>query len=126
VARVPFARWRIRFGQPGPTGGPHSARLAEPDALRARRTGRAVVRAAGRLPGEYKCLPRAMAACWMLQRRKIGHALIFGVSEASRRGTLDDLHAWVSSSEQVIVGEGEQVHHPVLVLHWPEVLREYS
>ena len=113
---VPFRKWRGMFGGPQPLVQPHSGPVSEAAALGGRRVARAVAQAAARLPFECKCLPRAMAALWMLQRRKIPAVLVFGVAEAGARGGLDDLHAWVSCGGQVIVGEGEIVHNPVLVL----------
>ncbi|MET0179005.1 MAG: lasso peptide biosynthesis B2 protein [Novosphingobium sp.] len=106
VARVPFARWRARLGTPDATSGlgPGEAGPRLAVNLPARRLARAVDRAAGRVPGTTKCLPRAMALQWMLARRGLGGSLHLGVSPGDRRGGLDDLHAWVSRGGEVLIG----------------------
>lgn len=120
VAWVPFARWSGWFGQVAeaarePAGGPPGG-LAPAVALRARRVGRAVEAAALRLPVECKCLPQAMAASWMLRRRKLPGKLLFGVAGAKARTGRDDLHAWVTCGGETIVGEVQSPCAPILVL----------
>lgn len=115
VAYVPFRHWRGTLGAQSDPGRP-APPLDSRAALEARRIGRAVDRAAGRLPGAWLCLPRAMAAQWMLRRRAIPGAILFGVVEPGHRGTPDDLHAWVACGDEVIVGEGELYHQPVTAL----------
>jgi hypothetical protein len=76
----------------------------------------AVNRAALRLPGEYVCLPRAMAVQWMLRRRGISASLVFGIAADQQHGALHALHAWVESGGTTIIGGSEQVYHRGLVL----------
>lgn len=118
VARVPFRRWSASLGRIGPPDGPHSAPLPAQVSLRARRAARAVERCAGLLPFETRCLPRAMALAWMLRRRRIPANLLMGVAEKMRRGTLDDLHAWISCDGNIIMGKLEQMHSPVINFRW--------
>jgi len=101
VAFVPFARWRDRLGtaSAGPAVAADGAALAE-----ARRLARHVDRAASRMPGESKCLPRAMALGKMLRRRAIPHALVIAARPESRRGGDDDLHAWIEVSGLILLG----------------------
>ena len=109
IARVPFGRWRPWLGTPvaPPVGDP----LVRLDAnLAQRRLARAVVRAAGRLPGESLCLPRAMALQWMLRRRKLGGVIHLGVRPGDQRGGLDDLHAWVTRAGEVLIGADPKPH----------------
>ncbi|MFC3174977.1 lasso peptide biosynthesis B2 protein [Novosphingobium bradum] len=117
VARVPFRRWRGWLGRAAPPGAGADPAVDEAVGLRARRVGRAVDQGARHLPGASKCLPRAMAAAWMLRRRNLPASVIFGVLDSGRRGTPDDLHAWVTCGGQTIAGEGKPDHSPVLVLH---------
>ena len=110
IARVPFGRWRRWLGTPvaPQTDDPQlhlDANLAQ------RRLARAVERAAGRLPGESRCLARAMALQWMLRRRGLGGVLHIGVLPGNERGSLDDLHAWVTHSGEVLIGASDQPHH---------------
>ena len=109
VANVPFGRWRRWLGTPvaPPTDDP---RLHLDANLAQRRLARAVERAAGRLPGESRCLARAMALHWMLRLRAMGGVLHIGVLPGSDRGSLDDLHAWVTRSGEVLLGADDQPH----------------
>ena len=109
IAQVRFGRWRPWLGAPV------SAQVGDPllrlDAnLAQRRLARAVMRATGRLPGESRCLARAMALHWMLRRRELGGVLLIGVLPGAARGTLDDLHAWVTRSGEVLLGADDQPH----------------
>ena len=109
IARVPFGRWRKWLGTPvAPmTDDPqlhHDSNLAQ------RRLARAVARASARLPGESRCLARAMALHWMLRRRAMGGVLHIGVLPGSDRGSIDDLHAWVTRSGEILIGASDQPH----------------
>ena len=110
IARVAFGRWRPWLGTPiAPLADDAGQRL---DAnLAARRLARAVVRAAGRLPGESRCLARAMALQWMLRSRGLGGVIRIGVLPGSVRGSLDDLHAWVVRLGEVLIGADAGPHH---------------
>ena len=109
IAWVPFGRWRPWLGKPvGAEPGDPLLRLD--DNLAGRRLARAVARAAGRLPGESRCLPRAMALQWMLRRRGLGSVLHIGVLPGNARGSLDDLHAWVTRLGEVLIGADEKPH----------------
>jgi hypothetical protein len=109
VARVSFGRWRRWLGAPV------AAQASDPrlqlDAnLAQRRLARAVVRASGHLPGQSRCLAQAMALHWMLRRRRLGGVLHIGVLRGEARGTLDDLHAWVTRLGEVLIGASDQPH----------------
>lgn len=116
VACVPFNRWSRWFGAASRPSGQPGESVGAAAALRSRRIGRAVERAAERLPIAAKCLPQAMAAQIMARRRAIPAMLVVGVLPATARGTGDDLHAWVICGEDTIVGAGEPDHSPLLVL----------
>ena len=77
------------------------------------RLAHAVERAARRLPGVYKCLPRALALHWMLRRRQRPSELVIAVLPGPRRGTIDDLHAWVEMTGAVLIGELDLPFRPV-------------
>ena len=120
VAGVPFGRWRPWLGAPVlPQDGDSELRL---DAnLAQRRLARAVVRATARLPGESRCLARAMALHWMLRRRSLGGVLHIGVLPGEVRGTLDDLHAWVSRSGEVLLGADDKPHAALFAAANPDL-----
>ena len=119
VAGVRFARWRATLGSPLSPGTADPAPGRDGN-LEPRRLARAIERAAARLPGESKCLPRAMALQWLLRRRRLGGVLHLGVRSAAERGTLDDLHAWVTRGGEVLVGASEATHRPVYAAANPD------
>ena len=114
IARVRFGRWRSWLGTPvaPPADDP---RLHLDANLAQRRLARAVERAAERLPGETRCLARAMALHWMLRLRAMGGVLHIGVLPGHTRGGLDDLHAWVTCSGEVLIGATNQPHRALFV-----------
>jgi hypothetical protein len=118
IARVPFGRWRSTLGQ-SVAPSPHDARLQLAANLPGRRLARAVDRAAGRLPGESLCLPRAMALHWMLSRRGLGGILHIGVRPGQARGGLHDLHAWVVRQGEVLIGRSDEMHHSIVATKAP-------
>jgi hypothetical protein len=69
---------------------------------------RSVVAAARRLPGDFVCLPRAMAVQWMLRRRGLASALVFGVSPQAKDDGLHALHAWVEGGGRIVIGEDQR------------------
>jgi hypothetical protein len=109
IAWVPFGRWRPWLGKPVAPG-PGDPLLRLDGNLSRRRLARAVARAARRLPGESRCLPRAMALQWMLRRRRLGGELHIGVLPGNDRGSLGDLHAWVTRLGEVLIGADEKPH----------------
>ena len=121
VAQVRFGRWRPWLGTPvAPQPGDTMLRL---DAnLAQRRLARAVVRAARRLPGESRCMAQAMALHWMLRRRILGGVLHIGVLPGAVRGTLDDLHAWVTRAGEVLIGADDKPHSALYAAAYTESL----
>lgn len=97
IGLVPLERWRDRVGLAGDAT---EAELAE-----ARRLARHVERAAGRLPFETKCLPRALALGTTLRRRGIAHRLVLAARPAGARSGKDDLHAWVEVAGRIVIGD---------------------
>lgn len=97
LALIPFRWWRGRLGLDG------EARTAE--LMTAQRLSIHVERAAGRLPFETKCLPRAMALSAMLRRRAIPHRVILAARPAAARRADDDLHAWVDVAGTIVLGD---------------------
>jgi hypothetical protein len=74
----------------------------------------AVERAATRLPGGAKCLPRAMALHWMLRRRSRPSQLVIATLPGSKRGGLDSLHAWIEAGGEVLIGALDQPFQPLV------------
>lgn len=84
---LPFAMAMRAFGLR--VGQAALKRAADP--AQARKIGRAVARAARRLPFKPVCLPQAVAAALMLRRRGLAAEVRFGV--AKRNGAVT-AHAW--------------------------------
>lgn len=101
VHRRPFASWRARLGDPEP---PDQPAPGEDRQKLAWHLARHVERAAARMPGEWLCLPRAMALSAMLRRRGVPHALHIAVRPAAARTGSDDLHAWVTVDSLTVIG----------------------
>lgn len=95
VATLPFSWWRRTLG-----GTASDSAIAD-----ARRYAAHVEWAARLLPFSTKCLPRAMALSWILRSKRIGHLVVFAVRPAAHRGFDDQLHAWVETGGQTILGE---------------------
>ncbi len=107
VKLVPFRYWRgtlgrIAAGDAGPAAGDDRAGPA-------RRMAVHVERGAARLPFATKCLPRAMALCWLLRGAGIAYTLKIAARPAAARranaaGALGDLHAWVEAADITVIG----------------------
>jgi hypothetical protein len=99
VAVAPFRTWKSTLGLVDAPG------LCPPASLsKAQRLANQVEWAAGRLPFQTKCLPRAIALSWLLRRERICHTVVFAVRPAELWQSRDDLHAWVESGGTVLIG----------------------
>lgn len=112
IARVPLARWRRSLGVPTSQELCEGAERLDRN-LPARRLARAVEHAAEIMPGDFRCLPRAVALQWMLKCHRIGSVIYIGVLRGPKRGDLHDLHAWVVRGGEVLIG-GTGAFHGVL------------
>lgn len=117
---VPMGRWRHLLGDrvaanDPPTGVVNESPCdeAEADADLVRACVAAVRRASWRMPASI-CLPQAIALQWMLSRRAIASSLSIGILPSSRRGTRDDLHAWVTWAGRVVLGDSGGAHATLL------------
>jgi hypothetical protein len=111
VKLVPLRYWRDTLGQVAPGQVVPVGSVAEDGgaAGSARRIAVHVERGAARLPFVPKCLPRAMALCWLLRRAGIGYVLKIAARPAASRpadppGDNDMLHAWVESGNATVIG----------------------
>ncbi len=96
----PFKRVHRRYGRS--LGRRPGWGTAVPDSAAVRSIG-AAVRRSSRLVPAATCLPQALAAHVMLERRAVPNDLRFGVARAST-GALE-AHAWVEVGGAVIVGD---------------------
>ena len=115
VKHVPMRHWRHRLDaaeEPATVGGqPERTPASKPGEARSRRpTAPPVVRrvtyivrrVARRVPFPAVCLPRAMAAQWMLRRRGIPSRLFFGVRRDPDSAL--QFHAWLTVGGECVMG----------------------
>ena len=97
VRRVPMRYWGGRLRGEAAGSAP-----ADRQGM-GRIVGRIVRRVARRLPVEVVCLPRAMAAHWMLRRRGVSSHVVFGARRAAT-GRRPDYHAWLTVDGGTVMG----------------------
>lgn len=119
VQLLPYRYWRKTLGQRA-TGGdcPAGPGAAGP----ARCAAAHVERAAARLPFPTKCLPQAMALCWLLRAADIAYVFKIAARPAALRriGQGPDnnsLHAWVETEGTTVIGSLPGPWLVVLVIH---------
>src|SRR5262249_8056115 len=103
LAIVPFARlaaWSGKARTPNDAIAQGAATL--PDDACAREIGWAVTRAARYAPFRAVCLPQAIAAKAMLNRRRVANVMHFGV--AKNAGEPMQAHAWLDASGVEVTG----------------------
>lgn len=65
-----------------------------------------------RMPGTSQCLVQALAAKWMLQRRRIPSTMYFGMAKDDEGQ--HTAHAWLRSGAQVLTGAQGRHHFTVV------------
>lgn len=132
VRFVPFTSWRRSLGivldptSPDFPTGPNIAGDAcvstapptcDDATLRhAMLLGRLVDRAAEKLPGTSKCLPRAAALQWMLRRAGISSSLVIAFRLQERSGP-HAYHAWTEVFGEMLVGHCDRAEYrPIMAL----------
>jgi hypothetical protein len=54
-----------------------------------------------------------MALHWMLRRRHRSSQLVIAVLPEQARGGVDDLHAWIETGGEILIGELDQPFRPI-------------
>ncbi len=73
-----------------------------------------VERASMRLPGESKCLPKAIALQWQLQQSGIGSHLVISIHRTERQAT-HAYHSWVETGGEILIGQCDRSEYqPVM------------
>jgi Transglutaminase-like superfamily len=101
---VPFRKLAARFGTVVPAGAVTVPTLQTPSPSQqeqAREVGWAVTRAARYVPFRAVCLPQAIAAKAMLDRRRVGSVMHFGIL---RKTVPLAAHAWLDSGNVEVTG----------------------
>lgn len=71
---------------------------------------RRVERAANRLPGRSKCLPKAMALQWILRRNAIASRLVIAIHKTDRQHD-HSFHAWVEVGGEMVIGHCDRASY---------------
>ena len=72
----------------------------------------AVQSVAAHVPLGFVCLPQAMAAKWMLRRRRLPSTLYLGVARPDE--TKFTAHAWLRVGDLILTGRAESRTHTIL------------
>jgi len=103
---IPFPKLARKWGAFVPPSDPRAGSglspAADHPAMIARRVGDAVLRAARNVPFGAVCLPQAMAARRMLERRAIPSVMHFGVAKGQDKPI--DAHAWLDAAGVKVTG----------------------
>ena len=106
----PFRRVAAKLGR---EQGPDFKAGEVSDLTDAHRVAHAVQVAARNVPWRAECLPQAIAAKRMLDRRGIPNALVFG---ARRADPEFEAHAWIMIGDAVVIGGEESRGYQVLTV----------
>lgn len=102
LAMLPYRVWR-RVLDLEAKGAAAQSVVAERDVLRARRVGHSITRVAALVPFRSDCLPQAIAARFMLWRRRIPSTAKLGARADPDTGALE-LHVWVTVGTNSVIG----------------------
>ena len=106
ISGVPPRHWRARFAA-------HSIEAESlPDLETIRRVRFAIQRALANVPGSPNCLPQALAARWMLERRGIASRLFVGTQRGEDGQWL--FHAWLKVGEEWVTGLCDESRYSLL------------
>lgn len=106
---VPF-RWIAP--RLGPLQRESATTLGEAEQRLALRISWAVQSVAAHVPLGLVCLPQAMAAKWMLRRRRLASTLYLGVTRPEE--TRMTAHAWLRAGDKILTGRAESRTHTML------------
>jgi hypothetical protein len=111
VRMVPPRRWRSRFGSVATAD--NLQELGRDQLGPVRRVRLAIVRAARNLPTDPNCLPQALAARRMLERRGIDSSLFLG-TQRDEAGVAR-FHAWLKVGPEWVTGLCDESRYSLLV-----------
>jgi len=72
----------------------------------------AVQAVANHVPLGFVCMPQAIAAKWMLRRRRLQSTLYLGLKQQKELGTT--AHAWLRVGDMIVTGRNESCRHTVV------------
>ena len=112
IASVPPRRWRSHFGAFS-----KDTEISQ-DFATIRRVRLAIQRALANVPGSPNCLPQALAARWMLERRGIAGRLYIGTQRTDAAAPA--FHAWLKVGEEWVTGLCDENSYSLLEADDPE------
>ena len=115
VATVPPRRWRSRFGS---VAGHAATEVSAGNLATVRRMRFAIARALRNVPAAPNCLPQALAARWMLDRRGIASDLFIGTQRGP--GEVPHFHAWLKVGEEWVTGLCDETQYTLFSTSDPE------
>lgn len=89
-----------------------SAALTEKERRLVARISWAVQSVAAHVPLGFVCLPQAMAAKWMLRRRRLASTLYLGVAQLDK--VKFTAHAWLRAGDKILTGQAESLTHSTI------------
>ncbi len=101
VLILPFKWLAVSLGRHMNESG---TQISATDLHQARMVGQAIRSAAHNTPWESVCLPQAMAAQWMLKRRRIAATLYLGVAKDETKLEKLAAHAWLRCGDVILTG----------------------
>lgn len=120
VRFIPLRFWRFSLGtmdepaaQDEPSGQDEPAAEGSCDLAKLRHAlmiGRCIDRAGEILPGESRCLPKAVALQWLLRLTGIPSRLVIAFNITDRTGK-DAYHAWVERGGEMLVGRCDRASY---------------
>ena len=106
IGLLPLRWWRGRAGVMVPQAA-DPAPFSSDELRRGAAIGRLVRQVARRAPFSALCLPQAIAARWMLQRRGIVGRIHYGARRGDDRRPLR-FHAWLMLGDHCVTGDDER------------------
>lgn len=106
---VPFRWLAPRLGKPQSESPPAISPVERDLALR---ISWAVQSVAAHVPLGFVCLPQAIAAKWMLRRRRLASTLYLGVARPDE--IKFTAHAWLRAGDKILTGRAESFTHATI------------
>jgi hypothetical protein len=113
IAVLPFGWWKHRLGEQAALPRESGADPAASPPLHIAHVRHALDRACHHLPGETRCLHRAMAMQAMLRVRNETSLLVLGIGPQNTPGPRE-FHARLICKGFVVTGEDSELGHPIL------------
>jgi hypothetical protein len=109
IRAVPFRWIALHLGRPMAES---PVDVGDAQCQLALRVGWAVQAVARHVPPGFVCLPQALAAKWMLRRRRLPSTLYLGMQRMDESKLT--AHAWLRVGDKILTGRAESLDHTVI------------